>query len=121
MSRLALRISHQAQGDILDILRYTERTFGEGARHRYQQLLQAALNALLEDPERLGSKARSDIFPGLISLHLYHCRSAVASHRVIKPRHIVLHRLVTNQALEIVRILHNAMEISRHPPASDQP
>lgn len=121
MSKLALRISHQAQSDILDILRYTQRTFGEGARQRYQRLIQAALIALLVDPERPGSKARSDIFPGLRSLHLYHCRLAVASGRVIKPRHIVLYRIVANQTLEIVRILHDAMEISRHLPASDQP
>lgn len=121
MSKLALRVSHQAQGDILDILRYTERTFGESARHRYQRLLQAAMNALLEEPERPGSKARSDIFPGLRSLHLYHCRLAVTSGRVSKPRHIVLYRTVTNQTLEIVRILHDAMEISRHLPASGHP
>ncbi len=33
------RISHDAQADIVDILRFTHNRFGDAARRRYQELL----------------------------------------------------------------------------------
>lgn len=105
----------------MDILRYTEQKFGENVRHRYQNLLQAALSSLIEDPEKPGSKARNELSAGLRSLHLAHCRQRVSSPRILKPRHIIFYRLGTKQTLEIVRILHDAMEVSWHLPSADLP
>jgi toxin ParE1/3/4 len=112
---LAIRISLDARTDIIDILNYTERRFGASGRRRYQGLLQAALKSLSNEPERIGSTSRDEIAPGLRSLHLFFCRGEASTGRVIKPRHVVIYRY-SEQAVEIVRILHEAMELERHLP-----
>lgn len=114
MRKMAFRISHQARTDIVDILRFTEVKFGEGARRRYQGLLQTTFLSIAEEPSRVGSSARDELAPGLRSLHLFFCRLEVATDRVIRPRHIVFYRQVDDQVIEIVRILHDAMEVSLH-------
>ncbi len=114
MRKMAFRISRQARTDIVDILRFTEVKFGEGARRRYQGLLQTTFLSIAEEPGRVGSASREELAPGLRSLHLYFCRLEVATDRVIRPRHIVFYRQVDDQVIEIVRILHDAMEVSMH-------
>lgn len=111
----AIRFSQDARTDIIDILGYTERRFGESARRRYQALLQAAFSSLSNDPERVGSAAREELSPGLRSLHLIYCRGESAVGRVANPRHLVIYRH-SEQAVEIVRILHDSMELKQHLP-----
>ncbi|TED42353.1 SDR family oxidoreductase [Pseudomonas aeruginosa] len=48
------RISHDAQADIIDILRFTHNRFGDAARRRYQALIGAALEAVASDPQQVG-------------------------------------------------------------------
>ncbi|QXH37841.1 type II toxin-antitoxin system RelE/ParE family toxin [Pseudomonas sessilinigenes] len=114
MSQLQVHISKQARTDVIDILRYTEVRFGEGARRRYQSLLQNTFRSLGEEPERLGSVTREEISPGLRSLHLFFCRSENTEGRVVRPRHIVFYRSNEDQVVEVVRVLHDAMELTRH-------
>ncbi|MFW3894882.1 type II toxin-antitoxin system RelE/ParE family toxin [Pseudomonas putida] len=108
---MKLRISRQARSDIAEILRFTQDRFGDGARQRYQQLLQAGLSAISEDPERAGSIAREEIAAGLRSLHLIYCRRQA---RVLKPRHILFYRTTHDQIIEVARVLHEAMELASH-------
>ncbi|WP_369986942.1 type II toxin-antitoxin system RelE/ParE family toxin [Pseudomonas xanthosomatis] len=121
MSKLALRISQQARSDIVDILRYSETRFGEHARRRYQHLLQATLRAITQNPERVGSMARDELAPGLRSLHLFHCRSAVAGAKSLRPRHMIFYRSGPDEIIEIVRILHDGMELALHLPPTLTP
>lgn len=114
MTRPVVRVSYHARNDIVDILRYTQVKFGPAARLRYQNLLQAAFRSLAREPGRMGSAARDELSPGLRSLHLFFCRLEVASQRVARPRHIVSYRAVAGEVIEIVRILHDAMEVSSH-------
>lgn len=46
------RISHDAQADIVDILRFTHNRFGDAARRRYQALIGAALEQLRQTHNR---------------------------------------------------------------------
>ena len=54
------RISHDAQADIVDILRFTHNRFGDAARRCYQALIGTALEAVATDPLRLGSLSREE-------------------------------------------------------------
>ena len=114
MKRPVVRISYHARTDIVDILRYTEVKFGAAARVRYQDLLQAAFRTIASEPGRVGSAARDELSPGLRSLHLFFCRLEVTSQRVVRRRHIVFYRAAAGEVIEIVRILHDAMEVSSH-------
>ncbi|WP_194946399.1 type II toxin-antitoxin system RelE/ParE family toxin, partial [Pseudomonas aeruginosa] len=55
------RISHDAQADIIDILRFTHNRFGDPARRRYQALIGAALEAVATDPQQVGSISREEL------------------------------------------------------------
>lgn len=110
---LPTRFSQAARTDIMDILSYTERKFGKSARQRYQSLLQTAFRSLSNNPEQAGSVAREELAPGLRSLHLVYCRNSSSAGRVAHPRHMVIYQH-TDQVLEIVRILHDAMELQHH-------
>ncbi|MHA6195273.1 type II toxin-antitoxin system RelE/ParE family toxin [Pseudomonas wadenswilerensis] len=108
---MKVRISRQASTDMADILRYTESKFGAGARGRYKELLHAGLRAIGEDPLLAGSQTRPEIAADIRSLHLIFCRKQA---RVLKPRHILFYRLGSDQTVELIRVLHEAMELAAH-------
>ena len=76
--------------------------------------MERAFQDLSEDAERPG--VRTD---GALGRHLrlYHCRHArnrvAPRDRIGRPRHILVFRLDA-EVVEIVRILHDAMDIPRH-------
>ncbi|MCY1408049.1 Toxin ParE1 [compost metagenome] len=105
------RISREARSDIIDILEHSQTRFGQAARQRYQGLILAALQELASTPDRLGSIPRDEIAPGLRSLHLFHCRGGSSIQRVQPPRHIVFYRVREDEVIEVVRLLHDAMEV----------
>lgn len=112
------RISVPAQTDIVDILRHSQAQFGTAARQRYQRLILTALEGLAVAPHRIGSSFRDDIAPNLKSIHLHYWRkhSATTHGVVLKPRHIIFYRLADDNFIEVVRILHDAMESRLHLP-----
>lgn len=118
MSPTRYRISHTARSDITDILEYTQTQFGTDARLRYQQLLRTAFEDLARAPSRIGSCMRDEIGSGLRSFHLTHSRRrAEDEHGLVKhPRHVVFYRIADDQVMEVVRILHDAMEARLHLP-----
>ncbi|NVZ83247.1 type II toxin-antitoxin system RelE/ParE family toxin [Pseudomonas yamanorum] len=111
------RISNAARADIVDILRLSQTRFGDQARQRYQALILAALQAIAGTPYRIGSHDRDELAPGLRSYHLIYSRQqANPPHGTVKsPRHIVFYR-VANDVIEVVRLLHDAMEVQLHLP-----
>lgn len=112
------RISNAARTDIVDILRLSQAQFGDQARRRYQALILAALQAIADTPYRIGSHDRDELAPGLRSYHLIYSRQqAKLLHGVVKsPRHIVFYRVGDGDVIEIVRLLHDAMEVQLHLP-----
>lgn len=109
-----VRMSPQACIDIADTLRFTEVRLGQSVRNRYLDLLQETFLALAEQPTPAGSKKRDELSPGLRSLHLSSNWLQMTDGRVIRPRHIVFYRTGTDQIVEILRVLHDAMEVSQH-------
>lgn len=108
------RISQDARADIVDVLRHSQTQFGLAARRRYQGLILTALDTIAAEPDRIGSSSRDEIEPGLRSFHLVHCRSRSPAGKVHRPRHILFYRLGDDEVIEVVRILHDAMEVRRH-------
>ncbi|WP_415764367.1 type II toxin-antitoxin system RelE/ParE family toxin [Pseudomonas sp. ZB1P45] len=112
------RISNAARADIVDILRLSQTQFGDRARQRYQALILAALQDIAGMPYRIGSHDRDELAPGLRSHHLIHSRQqAKQPHGTVKsPRHIVFYRVANDEVIEIIRLLHDAMEVQLHLP-----
>ncbi|MGX1186339.1 toxin ParE1/3/4 [Pseudomonas sp. F-14 TE3623] len=112
------RISNAARTDIVDILKLSQMQFGDQARQRYQALILAALQAIAGTPYRIGSHDRDELAPGLRSYHLIYSRQQTKHpHGTVKsPRHIVFYRVGDGDLIEIVRLLHDAMEVQLHLP-----
>lgn len=112
------RISNAARADIVDLLRLSQTQFGDKARKRYQALILAALHAIAGAPYRIGSHERDELAPGLRSYHLVHSRQqAKHPHGTVKnPRHVVFYRVANDEVIEVVRLLHDAMDVQLHLP-----
>ncbi|MDB1111883.1 type II toxin-antitoxin system RelE/ParE family toxin [Pseudomonas extremaustralis] len=106
-------MSPQACTDITDTLRFTQARLGESVRNQYQDLLQTTLHSIAEQPTLPGSKVRDELSPGLRSLHLSFNVLHVAGGRMISPRHIVFYRTGRDQIVEVLRVLHDAMEVAQ--------
>lgn len=114
----ALRLSVLAETDITDILEYSETTFGDVARLRYEALLETGLRDLAADPDRLGVTGRDELGLGVRTYHLIHCRDRARTERgpVRRPRHLIVFRVTDPDFVDISRVLHDAVELADHVP-----
>jgi toxin ParE1/3/4 len=108
------RLTKSAKADIGSLLRTSAAVHGREARTRYEALLLAALRRVARDPEGLSTIARQDLRPGMRSFHIRHSRSDSSEAPVGDPVHVIFYRAVTPGLVEIVRVLHERMEPSRH-------
>lgn len=110
-----LQFAPDAEADIDDILEWSVAKFGEAVRDGYEELISAAIGALLVDPEHPGTHERPELGPGIRVVHLRSSRDMVPAgvRKIASPRHFVVYRLV-GEVLQVVRVLHDAMELSRH-------
>lgn len=111
-----VRLAAAAEADLENILRWTEDQFGEVQARAYAATLFAALEELARSgPRTLGVKARADIANGLLTLHV--------ARRGRKGRHFLLFRIGRDdggvEVLDILRVLHDAMDLPRHIPSAD--
>jgi toxin ParE1/3/4 len=106
------RISRSAERDLIRILATSEARWGESARRRYAHLLAAAMRKAATDPFGAVSRERSDLRPGVRSMHVSHARSSSA--RVRSPVHILYYRQAGEGQIEIIRVLHQRMDPTRH-------
>ena len=111
-----LRLSGAARLDIEDLLAWSEEHFGQAARQRYEALLACALQDVAEDTRRPGIQARPELGASVFSYHLVCSRPRVAA-KVMRPRHLLICRHTASGVVDILRVLHDAMEISRYLPA----
>ncbi len=110
-----------ADRDIHGILRWTQEHFGEQASIRYEHLIATAITDIAQHSERLGVKERLDLARGLFTYHLSSSRerAATLSRRVkVKhPRHFLVFRHKGTHTVEVLRVLHDRMDLERHLPA----
>jgi len=96
---MELDLTDAALSDLRSIREYTLKTWGEEQEDRYLDELWARFEQILDDPNRW--RFREDLFP--------RCQLAAQG------RHVILFR-VEGQALQVVRILHSAMDFNRQIP-----
>lgn len=105
-----VRLGQQAEQDYFEILQWTAKTFGEGQANTYAETMARAIEALEDGPDVLGARTRDDIQPGIRTLHI--ARQGRAG------RHFVVFR-VAGSDIDVLRLLHDSMELPRHLPATD--
>ncbi|HEV8680382.1 MAG TPA: type II toxin-antitoxin system RelE/ParE family toxin [Stellaceae bacterium] len=110
----AFRLARRAQADISRILAASGERWGDDAKSRYAGLLTRAIRQVAVEPEGRTTRERSELAPGLRSLHVRQVRQTDRRAAVRRPVHLVYYRPVKPGLVEIVRILHERMEPSRH-------
>ena len=107
MSRFwQLRQADQVEIDLLEITSWTNQHFGLKQADGYAETLTLAIEALRDGPAIIGTKEREDIGPGIRTLHVARLgRSG---------RHFVVFRESAGQIIDILRLLHDSMDLSRH-------
>jgi toxin ParE1/3/4 len=96
--------SPRAKRDIVEVLEYTKSRWGLDQARAYGELIREALVAVVNDPSC--GRNRDDVRPGILAYHI--------SQRGRPARHIVFYRIGAGGAVEIVRLLHDAMDFERH-------
>ncbi len=110
-----VRLTASAAADFEAILRWTANQFGDAQARIYARTISAALNDLTAGPNIVGAKARHDILKGIGTLHV--------ARKGRKGRHIVMFRVGgsrTRGAIEVLRLLHDAMDLQRHLPPVEE-
>lgn len=108
-SRWHVRLSEPAERDFFSILRWTTEHFGTRQARVYETTLRAALKKLIAGPRILGSITRPDLGPNSLTLHVARKRR--------KGRHFIVYRAhEDDRRIEVLRILHDSMDLTRHVP-----
>ena len=107
-------IAQPAHGDLANILSTSAERWGAEGRRRYATLLAAAMRIVAANPEGPLTQARHELSPGLRSFHLRHVRADAPQAKVSKPVHVLYYRAIEPGLIEIVRVLHERMEPTRH-------
>jgi toxin ParE1/3/4 len=113
--RWPVRLSAAAEADFEHIIRWTSERFGDAQAIIYAETLSMAIAALTEGPAIVGTQSRDDILRGLRSLHV--------AREGRKGSHFILFRLAPRSsidAIEILRVLHDSMDLARHLGSSDE-
>jgi toxin ParE1/3/4 len=108
------RLARPAQIDLANILATSTERWGAEGRQRYAALLVAAMRQVATEPEGLLTKARAELRPGIRSFHVRYARGSTEAARVRRPVHVLYYRVAQKGVIEIVRVLHERMEPSRH-------
>jgi toxin ParE1/3/4 len=104
----AVRLAEKAEHDLLDALVWTTDQFGALQADDYLEPLTLALEALTDGPNIVGSKVRDDIGLGIRTLHV--------ARQGRKGRHLVVYRDAGSQTIDVIRLLHDSMDLAKHLP-----
>jgi toxin ParE1/3/4 len=96
-------LTAKAKADLKDIARYTEKTWGHAQRNQYLTVLDASFHALAAHP--LKGRDCSDIRAGY--------------RKFGTGRHVIFYRQIDLGIIEIVRILHERMDVKTRLTESD--
>jgi toxin ParE1/3/4 len=112
MSRF--RLSRPAEIDLTLQLAMSADRWGEEGRRRYSSILAAAMQRVAADPQGRNTRDRADLLAGLRSFHIRHAGRSDPEAKVRRPVHILYYRVVEPGLIEVLRILDERMEPSRH-------
>lgn len=109
-----VRLSAAADADFQQIVRWTEAHFGARQAFTYAGIVTETIAALMHGPNAPGGRVRADLG---VRLHTLHVSSGKR-----RGRHFVLFRPRADESdriIEVVRILHDAMDLASHVPPDD--
>ncbi|WP_310389463.1 type II toxin-antitoxin system RelE/ParE family toxin [Roseateles sp.] len=111
-----VRLSATAEADFRQILRWTADRFGAAQARIYADTISLALQDLSAGTTLIGVKARAEIGASIYTLH-------IARHGR-KARHFVMFRASSGEggapAVDVLRLLHDGMDLERHWPPPDE-
>jgi toxin ParE1/3/4 len=104
-----VRLGAPAEVDFANILKWTTENFAARQSRVYRDTLVQAIGELVNGPDVVGCKARDEIIAGLRMLDV--------ARRGRRGSHFLMYRAAPNSTIEIVRILHDRMDLRRHVPS----
>lgn len=102
----SVALSKDTATDFVQILQWTKDKFGAGQAETYRTTLRQALQALHGGPNILEVKKRDDIAPHVLTLHV--------ARNGRKGRHFIVFRIRDECCIEVLRLLHDSMDLSGH-------
>ena len=108
--RWRVRLGAAAEVDFANILKWTTENFGARQSRVYRDTLVQSISELADGPNVAGSRARDEIMAGLRTLHV--------ARRGRRGSHFLMYRAAPNSTIEIMRILHDTMDLRRHVPTA---
>jgi toxin ParE1/3/4 len=108
--RWRVRLGAAAEVDFANILKWTTENFGARQSRVYRDTLVQTIGELANGPDVVGSKARDEIIAGLRTFHV--------ARRGRRGSHFLMYRAAPNSTIEIVRILHDRIDLQRHLPSA---
>ena len=87
--------------------------WGVEASRRYAAVLVDAMRRIAAEPEGRLTRDRSELMAGLRSFHTRHVRRR-GQTAVKKPVHFLIYRNLSPGLIEVVRVLHEHMDPTRH-------
>jgi toxin ParE1/3/4 len=72
------------------------------------------MRRIAAEPEGQGTRDCAELQPGVRSIHLRVARGRALQARVQRPVHVLYYRSLTPGLIEVIRVLHERMEPSRH-------
>ena len=107
MSGWIVRLTAQATQDVEDILDWTFAQFGPVQMASYTDAINEALEDLSEGPQLIDVRRRHELGDDVATLHV--------SRHGRKGRHLLVFRVDETACLiEILRVLHDSMDLKRH-------
>lgn len=100
------KVAHtdNSKQDYANIIRWTANNFGPQQTRVYKQTILLALDALKAGPGIIGVKQRDDLGAGIHALHI--------ARNGRKGRHFILFRIAQPDTIQVLRILHDSMDLS---------
>jgi toxin ParE1/3/4 len=103
-----IRLAAQVEQDLLDITLWTAENFGTRQAEHYAKTIALAIETLHDGPEILGAKVRDDIGPGIRTIHV--------ARQGRKGRHFVAFSVSEGNIINVLRLLHDSMDLAKHLP-----
>ncbi|MDR0779415.1 MAG: type II toxin-antitoxin system RelE/ParE family toxin [Pseudomonadales bacterium] len=106
MNKWKVRLTLDAAKDFAGIIQWTKQNFGAQQALAYTVTLKDALTELHCGPDAFGVKRREDIGSGILTLHV--------ARNGRKGRHFVVFRVGGKQVIDVLRLLHDSMDLASH-------
>ena len=108
------RLARPAQIDLANILSTNAERWGAEGQQRYAAVLAVAMRQVAAEPEGPITKERPELRSGIRSFHVRYARRSAEAAKVKRPVHVLYYRVAEEGVIEIIRVLHERMDPSRH-------